>query len=83
MEVFPPVASQPADVLLDGFDELNLLGGGVRVVEAEVGVAAVAGREAEVERDRLGVPDVEEAVRLGREGVTTPPRTRPPPGRRR
>ena len=39
----------------------------VRVVEAEVAVAAEFLRQAEVETDRLGVPDVEVAVGLRRE----------------
>ena len=72
MEVLAPVAAQPADVGLDRLDVLGLLGGRVGVVEAEVGAAAVAGRQAEVEQDRLGVADVEEAVRLGREAGDHP-----------
>ena len=52
---------------LDRLDVLRLLGDRVRVVEAQVGAAAVGPREAEVEEDRLRVADVQEAVRLGRE----------------
>ena len=62
-----PVEAEPADVLLDRVDVLDVLLQGVRVVEAEVAGAAVLLRDAEVQADRLGVPDVEVAVRLGRE----------------
>ena len=67
VEVLAPVAAQPADVVLDRLDVLGVLRGGVGVVEAEVGAPPVAGSQAEVEQDRLGVADVQEAVGLGRE----------------
>ena len=67
VEVLAPVATQPADVVLDRLDVFGVLGGGVGVVEAEVGAPPVPGGQAEVEQDRLGVADVEEAVRLRRE----------------
>ena len=67
-----PIESQPADVLLDRLDVFDLLGFGVRVVEAEVAFPAVVGGQAEIEADRLGVADVEIAVRLGREAGLDP-----------
>ena len=39
---------------------------GIGVVEAQVGLAAELGGQAEVEADGLGVADVQIAVRLGR-----------------
>ena len=62
-----PVEAEPADVLLDGVDVLDVLLDRVGVVEAQVAVPAVLGRDAEVEADRLGVADVQVAVGLGRE----------------
>ena len=62
-----PVESEPAHVGLDRVDVLLLLLDGVRVVEAQVAAAAELLGDAEVQADRLGVPDVEVAVGLGRE----------------
>ena len=62
-----PVDAEPADVVADGIDVLLLLLGGVGVVVAEVELAAVLLGEAVVQADRLGVADVQVAVRLGRE----------------
>src|SRR5262249_23076526 len=56
-----------ADVLLDRVDVLLLLLDRVGVVETQVAAAAELLRDPEVERDCLGVPDVEVSVRLGRE----------------
>ena len=67
VEVLAPVEPEPADVRLDGVDVLLLLLRRVRVVEAQVAPAAELPRDAEVEADRLGVADVEVAVRLRRE----------------
>ena len=72
-----PLEAEPADVLLDRVDVLDVLLEGVRVVEAEVAGAAVLLRDAEVQADRLGVADVEVAVRLGREARRD---ALPPPG---
>ena len=52
---------------LDRVDVLLLLLDRVGVVEAQVAAPAELLRDPEVERDRLGVADVEVAVRLGRE----------------
>ena len=62
-----PLEAEPADVRFDRVDVLDVLLEGVGVVEAEVAGAAVLLRDAEVQADRLGVADVEVAVRLGRE----------------
>jgi hypothetical protein len=63
---FLPIESEPTHVGLDRIDVLDLLGGRIGVVEAQVAQAAEAPREPEVEADRLGVPDVEVAVGFGR-----------------
>ena len=62
-----PVEAQPADVLLDGVHVLDVFLRGIGVVEAEVARAAEFGGDAEVQADRLGMADVQVAVRLGRE----------------
>ena len=67
VEVLAPVEPEPADVALDRVDVLLLLLDRVGVVEAEVAVTAEVAGDAEVEADRLGVADVEVAVRLRRE----------------
>ena len=67
VQVLAPVEAQPADVGLDRVDVLLLLLDRVGVVEPEVAVAAELLRDAEVERDRLRMADVEVAVGLGRE----------------
>ena len=59
--------AEPAHGVFDGGEVDFLLGLGVGVVESEVAVAAVVLGEAEVDGDGLGVADVEETVRLGRE----------------
>ncbi len=67
VEVLAPVEAEPADVALDRVDVLLLLLDRVRVVEAEVAAAAEVTGDAEVEADRLGMADVQVAVRLRRE----------------
>ena len=62
-----PLEAQPLDVLLDGVHVLDVLLDGVGVVVAEVGLAAVLGREAEVDAQGLGVAQVQVAVGLRRE----------------
>ena len=61
-----PLEAEPADVLHDGIDVLRLFLLGIGVVEAQVGLAAELRRQAEVQADRLGVADVQIAVRLRR-----------------
>lgn len=62
-----PLESEPLDVALDRIDVLHVLLDGVRVVEAQVASSAVFLRQAEVDADALGVPDMQVAVRFGRE----------------
>ena len=62
-----PVEAEPVDVALDRIDILDVLLDGVRVVEAQVALAAVFLGQTEVDADALGVADVQVAVRLGRE----------------
>ena len=62
-----PLEAEPLDVVLYALDVLGVLLDGVRVVETQVALAAVLLRDAEVEGNRLGVPDVEVAVGFGRE----------------
>jgi hypothetical protein len=66
VEMFTPIEPKPAHVLLDRLDVVRVLLQRIGVVEAEVTAAAKLRRHAEVETDRLGVSDVEIAVRLGR-----------------
>src|SRR5262249_12948291 len=68
IEMPAPVVAEPANVFLDRVDVLLLLLDRVGVVEAQVAAPAVLLGDPEVERDRLGVTDMEVAVRLGREG---------------
>ena len=58
------LVAEPVEVGEDAFDEGGVLGVGVRVVEAEHARAAELACELEVEVDRLGVTDVEVAVRF-------------------
>ena len=67
VQVLAPVEAEPADVAHDRVDVLLALLRGVGVVEAEVAAPAELAGDAEVEADRLGVADVEIAVRLRRE----------------
>ena len=62
-----PVEAEPADILLNGIDELGVLLGGVGVVHAQIAETAELLRRAEVDAQRLAVADVQIAVRLGRE----------------
>ena len=67
IQVLAPVEAQPVHVALDRVDELLLLLGRVGVVETQMAAAAVFLRHAEVQADRLGVADMQIAVRLRRE----------------
>ncbi len=67
IEVLAPIEAQPAHVALDGVDVFLLLLGRVGVVETQVAAPAELLGDAEIQADRLGVADVEIAVRLGRE----------------
>ena len=67
VEMLAPVEAEPADVFLNRVDVLLLFPDRVGVVEAQVAAAAELLGNPEVERDRLGVAEVEVSVRLGRE----------------
>jgi hypothetical protein len=62
-----PAETEPFDAVDDGVDVFLLFPGRVGVVEAQVADAVVVARQPEIEADRLGVTDVQVAVRLGRE----------------
>ena len=62
-----PLEAEPLDVALDRVDVLHVLLDGVRVVEAQVALAAVFLRQSEVDADALGVADMQVTVRFGRE----------------
>ena len=62
-----PVEPEPAHIGLDGVGVLLLLFSRVGVVEAQVAAAAELAGDPEIEADRLGVADVQVAVRLRRE----------------
>ncbi len=66
-EMFAPVETKPANRLLDRCDELHVLGLGVRVVHAQVALAAEFACNPEVQADRLGMANVQIAVWLRRE----------------
>ena len=61
-----PLEAEPADIVLDRLDVLGLFGGRVRVIEAEVALPAEFFRQPKVQADRLRMPDVQVAIRLGR-----------------
>ncbi len=61
------IAAQPADVFNDRIDVLGFFLGRIGIVEAQVAFAAELARQAEVDRNRLGVADMQISVRLGRE----------------
>jgi hypothetical protein len=67
VEVPAPVEAEPAHVALDGLDEKLLLLRRVGVVEAQMTAPAELLGDAEVQADRLGVADMQEAVGLRRE----------------
>ncbi len=64
-ELVGPVESEPAHVFHDRVDVLDVFLGRIGVVEAEMADAAVLLRQAEIQADALGVPDVQIPVRLG------------------
>ena len=66
VEVLAPIEAEPAHVALDRVDIFLLFLGRVGVVEAQVAVAAEFLGDAEIEADRLGVADMQIAVRLRR-----------------
>ena len=67
VELLVPLEAQPLDVFLDGIHIFGVFLGGVGVIVAEVGLAAVFLCQAEVEADALGVAQVQVTVGLRRE----------------
>src|SRR5262249_19825356 len=67
-----PGEAEPADVFLDRVDVLDVFLGRIGVVETQVAGAAVLLRDAEVEADRLGMADVQVAVRFRRKARRHP-----------
>ena len=61
-----PIEAEPAHVALDGVDIFLLFLGRIGVVETQMTAAAEFLGDAEIQADRLGVADMEIAVRLGR-----------------
>ena len=61
-----PIAAQPADIFDDRIDVLRFFLRRIGVVEPQVALAAELLGEAEIQVDRLGVADVQIAVRLRR-----------------
>ena len=61
-----PVEAEPAHVALDGVDIFLLFLGRIGVVETQMAATAEFLRDAEIQADRLGVADMQIAVRLGR-----------------
>ncbi len=67
IQVRPPVEAEPAHIALDGVDIFLFLPGRIGIVEAQVAAPAEFGGDAEIEADRLGVPDMQIAVGFRRE----------------
>ena len=61
-----PVEAEPAHVGLDGVDVFLLFLGRIGIVEAQMAAAAEFLGDAEIQADRLGVADMQIAVRLRR-----------------
>ncbi len=66
VKVLPPIEAEPAHVALDGVDIFLLFLGRIGVVETQMTAAAEFLGDAEIQADRLGVADMQIAVRLGR-----------------
>jgi len=57
-----PIKPQPADIRFDGFDILHIFFGGVRVVKAQIGQAAVIFGNTKVEANGLGMPNMQVTI---------------------
>src|SRR6476659_4124359 len=66
VQMLAPVEAKPVDVPLDGVDVFLLLLHGIGVVEAKVAAAAEFDGKSEIQADRLGVAEMQIAVRLRR-----------------
>ena len=66
-EILAPIKSEPAHVALDGVDIFLRFLGRIGIVVAQITVAAEFLGHAEIQANRLGVPDMQVAVRLRRE----------------
>src|ERR1700682_3916866 len=66
IEVLAPIEPEPMDVTLDGIDVLLLFLGGIGIVEAQIAASAELLRHPEIQANRLGMTDVQIAVRLRR-----------------
>ncbi len=62
-----PVIAQPVDVLLNGVHVLHVLLGGVGIVHPQVADAAILFRRTKIDKDGLGVADMEISIGLRRE----------------
>ena len=72
IEIGSPVVAEPVHVGLDGIDIFLLFLGRVGVVEAQMALAGKFLRDAEIQGNRLGMADVQIAVRLRRESGHDP-----------
>src|SRR5436190_22363575 len=64
VQMLAPVEAKPVYVPLNGVDVFLLLLHGIGVVEAKVAAAAVFDGKPEIQADRLGVAEMQIAVRL-------------------
>jgi len=67
VEAVAPVIAEPVDVLLDRLDVFDIFLARVGVIHPQIADAAVFFRGAEIDHDRLGMADMQVAIRLGRE----------------
>ena len=65
-QIVAPVIAKPPDVGLNRIDVLLLFFRGVGVIEPQMAASGKFLRDAEIKRDRLGVADMQVAVRLRR-----------------
>src|SRR5205823_6209848 len=68
-----PIRAQPADVLADGIDVFLFFFGWIGIVIAQVEFTSILHGQAVIEADRLGMADMEIAVRLGRKARVDAP----------
>ena len=64
---FFPIKAQPLDICLDGFNKFGALPIGIGVIEAQSSTPSKVLSKAEVETDRLRMPNVKVPVRFRRE----------------